>query len=608
MHFIDYSIVVVYLLALVFFGLRMRKKASEGIESYFLGNRSMPWWMLGSSGMASNFDVAGTAINTALFYVLGISGYLIEIRGGIGLYLAFLMIVMGKWNRRGQVMTFAEWMHLRFGKNWQGDMARIIAAIGMIVITIAMVTYFSTGAGKFIADIFGIPSFLGLRGQFWAALLMIVLALIYTVSSGLYGVLLTDVFQCGLIFFAVFYFSYLAITQYSLPEVFIVSIPLKEGGFELFHMTRNEWTQIIPSWKMHFPSTSDYAVFNLFGLSLLFYIGRTLVDGFSGGNGYSAQRFFAARTDREVGWLSLLWIFLLSFRWPFIVSIALMGIIYGQTHGVISDPETVLSVVITEMVPTGVKGIVLAALMAAAMSTFDSTVNAGASYWVRDIYQAYINPRANERQLIRQSRWVSIVIVAIGLFLSLGVRNINAIWGWITIAIGVGFFVPMVIRWYWWRMNGFGFSMGAGLGMLAGFLVPILFPDSPVYAPFAFVSLTALFAVILGSYLTKPTDPQVLRSFYRRIRPFGFWGPVRNRLPGDIIKRIHRENRRDIIAVVIAVPWQLVMFLIWITLILRQWVQFGVVVLIFGVLTIFLYFGWYRYLGKEVKTEEVVEM
>ena len=162
----------------------MREKASEGIESYFLGNRSMPWWILGSSGMVSNFDVAGTAINTALFFVLGITGYWIEIRGGIRLYLAFLMIVMGKWNRRGQVMTFAEWMHVRFGTDWQGDMARVIAAIGMIVITIAMVTYFATGAGKFIAEILGIPSFLGLRGQFWAALLMIALAMVYTVSSG----------------------------------------------------------------------------------------------------------------------------------------------------------------------------------------------------------------------------------------------------------------------------------------------------------------------------------------------------------------------------------------------------------------------------------------
>ncbi len=127
-------------------------------------------------------------------------------------------------------------------------------------------------------------------------------------------------------------------------------------------------------------------------------------------------------------------------------------------------------------------------------------------------------------------------------------------------AIGIGFFVPMVIRWYWWRMNGFGFAVGAGVGLLAGFLVPILFPDSPVYMPFAFVSLTALFAAILGSYVTKPTDPQVLRVFYRQIRPFGLWGPVRMGFSGDAVKEINRENRRDILAVSIAVPWQFVMF------------------------------------------------
>ena len=114
MHFIDYSIVVLYLLAMVFFGLRMRKKASEGIESYFLGNRSMPWWMLGASGMASNLDVTGTMINTALVFALGVSGFFIEIRGGVVLVMAILMIFMGKWNRRSQVMTFAEWMHFRF--------------------------------------------------------------------------------------------------------------------------------------------------------------------------------------------------------------------------------------------------------------------------------------------------------------------------------------------------------------------------------------------------------------------------------------------------------------------------------------------------------------
>jgi len=370
--------------------------------------------------MASNFDVTGTMINTALVFALGISGFFVEIRGGIGLFLVFMMVMMGKWNRRSQVMTFAEWMHLRFGKNRQGDVARIIAAVGMLLVTIAMVTYFATGAGKFLEEVLSIPPFMGLPGRFWAAFLMIVLAMVYTVSSGLYGVLLTDLFQSLLIFVAVGYFSYLALTQYSLPDVFYVSVPLKAGGFESVSTTRQEWTQILPPARMHFSARSEYSIFNLFGLALVFYTFKAFLDGFSGGNGYIAQRFFAAKTDQECGWMALLWTILLAFRWPFIVSLAIMGIVYGQTHGPIADPEMVLPIVLTEMVPEGIRGLLLAALVAAAMSTFDSTVNAGASYWVKDIYHAYINPNADEKTLIGQSRWASVGIVVIALVFGAG--------------------------------------------------------------------------------------------------------------------------------------------------------------------------------------------
>ena len=129
MSTLDLAIVAFYLLVMVAVGLAVRKKGSEGIDSYFLGNRNVPWWLLGCSGMASNFDITGTMINTALVFVLGISGFFIEIRGGIGLFLAFMMVLMGKWNRRSGVMTFAEWMRLRFGTGWQGSLAQIIAAI-----------------------------------------------------------------------------------------------------------------------------------------------------------------------------------------------------------------------------------------------------------------------------------------------------------------------------------------------------------------------------------------------------------------------------------------------------------------------------------------------
>jgi SSS family solute:Na+ symporter len=116
MAMIDYIIVFVYILAMIGVGVYFQRKASAGIDSYFLGNRNLPWWALGSSGMASNMDVSGTMINTAFIFALGASGFFIEIRGGVTLIMAFLMVFMGKWNRRANVMTMAEWMHLRSGK------------------------------------------------------------------------------------------------------------------------------------------------------------------------------------------------------------------------------------------------------------------------------------------------------------------------------------------------------------------------------------------------------------------------------------------------------------------------------------------------------------
>ncbi|MEE9138580.1 MAG: sodium:solute symporter [candidate division NC10 bacterium] len=601
MQFIDYAIVLLYLGAMMLVGVMMHRKASGGIDAYFLGNRTMPWWMLGCSGMASNLDVTGTMINTALIFALGASGFFIEIRGGVVLVMAMLMIFMGKWYRRSQVMTVAEWMYFRFGTGWQGDVARLTAAIGSILLTIAMVAYFSTGVGKFFSEFLGIPPLWGLPATFWAALLIIIFATIYTVSSGLYGVVLTDMIQGVLIFASMVYLCYVATTQYSLPDVFSVSIPMNDGTFRALQTTRDAWTQIVPPWKMHFHPDSGYAIYNLLGIAILFYFVRTIIEGYGGATGYMAQRYFAARSDREAGKLSLLWIILLSFRWPFIVSVAIMGIVYSQTHGVIADPEHVLPVVVGHMIPTGMKGLVVAALMAAAMSTYDSTVNAGAAYWVRDIYQAYLNPRATEKQLVWQGRWVTVVIAGTGLVFGLTIKNINDIWGWITMGIGIGMLIPMVVRWYWWRMNGAGFGMGAGVGMLSAFVQRWQFPGWPEYVSFCFVALMATLGLVLGTYVTRPTDESVLVEFYRRTRPFGMWRPIRKKFSPTDLESIHRENRRDVISVLMAVPWQLALFLMWMMLVMRQWETFGVLLLVFAVLSTGLYFFWYRFLGKEVQ-------
>ncbi len=598
---IDYSIVVLYLLGIVTIGVWLQRRASAGIDSYFLGNRGIPWWALGASGMASNLDVSGTMINTAFVFALGASGFFIEIRGGVTLIMAFLMIFMGKWNRRAQVMTLAEWMHFRFGKNREGDVARLISAISVIIITIAMITYFAVGSGKFIAEFLGIPPFLGFSPEFWASTLMIVLAMIYTVASGLYGVVWTDVFQGLLIFGTILFICIMVFTRVVLPDVFQISMPLKDGGFMAMETTREAWTNVVPHWKLNIPAESSYSIYNLFGIAILFYLFKVTIEGSGGTSGYMIQRYFAARSDREAGLLSLFWTFLLSFRWPFIMAIAMLGISYGTSHGVIGDPERVLPVVIDRMVPIGIRGLLVAGLMAAAMSTFDSTVNAGAAYWVKDIYQAYINPNASEKTLMRHSRWASVLIVVLGLGFSLLIKNINEIWGWITMSIGAGMLIPQLLRWYWWRLNGYGFAIGTVVGMVAAVLQKYFFPGVPEYISFVWASGTSLVGLIIGTYLTAPTPEDVLFNFYRTTRPFGWWNPVRKRMPAEILKEINRENRRDIIATFFAVPWQVVLFLTGMTVIMRTWLSFSYLLIILIFLSIGLYFFWFRHLSSEVK-------
>ncbi|GGA52083.1 sodium:solute symporter [Okeania sp. KiyG1] len=552
----------------------------------------MPWWVLGASGMASNTDLAGTMILTALVYALGTKGFFIEIRGGIVLYLGCLMTFIGKWNRRAQVMTVAEWMQLRFGTGREGNIARIISAVANIIFAIASISYFAVGGGKFLGDFLGIDD--GIAG-----ILLILLALVYTAVSGFYGVVLTDIFQGILIFVAILYICFMAFQTVNLPETFSISIP---GTEQLQQWSLAEWSSITPPITIDLPG--DYSIFNLFGGVMLFYTFKVFLEGAAGGGGYVAQRYFAAKSDREAGLLSLFWIFLLSFRWPMVTAFAVLGIDYGLKNQVISDPELVLPTVIAEYIPVGIKGLLVACFIAAAMSTFDSIINSSAAYWVKDIYQAYLQPEASNQKLLTQGRLASIVIVGLGLIFSFNITNINDIWGWLTLGLGTGLFIPLVLRWYWWRFNGYGFAIGTGGGLVAailtkGVILPVVNNSQfQEYILFLVPSICSFLGCILGTFLTPATNLETINNFYRVTRPFGFWGVVRKNLPTNIQAKIQTENRRDFMAALIAVPWQLVLFLMGIMLMMKQWDNFGILLLIFIVLSIGLYFAWFRYLDK----------
>ncbi|RMG13266.1 MAG: sodium:solute symporter [Cyanobacteria bacterium J055] len=592
MHWIDYCIVVIYLVAIVAYGIYLERHASEGIDAYFLGNRNLPWWVLGSSGMASNIDLSGTMIISALIYALGTKGFFIEIRGGIVLIMPFLMTFMGKWNRRATVMTMAEWMHFRFGNGKEGDIARIVSAVASLIFAIGSISYFAVGGGKFFGNLISIDDKI-------ASISLISLATVYTVASGFYGVVWTDFFQGLLILVAILYICFLSMQIVDIPETFSVSI---SGTEQLQTWNFSEWSRILPPLQVELPG--NYAIFNFFGAVIFFYLLKTVMEGCSGTGGYMVQRYFAAKNEREVGLLSLFWIFLLSFRWPMVTGLALLGIHYGATKQVITDPELILPTTIAEYVPLGMKGLLVACFVAAAMSTFTSIINSSAAYWVKDIYQAYLRPQASNEQLIFQSRLASVAIVVLGLLLRFNITNVNDIWGWLTLGLGAGLAVPLLLRWYWWRFNGYGFAIGTLAGTIAAILSKAIIlpainnPQIQEYILFLVPSLSSLLGCILGTMFTAPTDRSTLENFYNVTRPFGFWGIISRDLPGNVRAKIWRENRRDIQATAIAVPWQLVMFLMGMMFVMKQWDKFGVLFLIFLLLSIALYFVWFRHLER----------
>jgi Na+/proline symporter len=594
MQLIDYVIILLYLAATLIIGIIAEKKASQGLESYFLGNRNLPWWMLGVSGMAANTDLAGTMVISALIYAVGPKGLFIEIRGGVVLIMAFLMAFMGKWNRRAQVMTMAEWMQFRFGSGKQGNFARIISAVATLLFSIGAMSYFSVAGGKFLGQ------FLGMDDRL-ASVILILLTLIYTVASGFYGGVITDLFQGFLIFVAVIYVSTVAFITFNLRDSFTVAIP---GATEPKTWNLSDWASIFPSLTLDLPG--DYAIFNLFGGVIFFYLVKTIIEGCSGSGGYMLQRYLAAKSDRDAGLLSLFWIILLSFRWPLVTAFAVLGIHYGLTEGTITDPERILATVITQYIPVGMKGLLIAAFLAAAMSTFNAVINASAAYWVKDIYQAFLKPNAGEQELVFQGRLASVFVVIIGLVLSFNIQNVNDIWGWLTTGLGVGLAVPLLLRWYWWRFNGYGFAVGTLAGMIAAIasqaIILPFFRHSQYQELILFLvpSLFALAGCIIATLLTPPTDSLVMENFYNVTRPFGFWGEVRHSVKPNLQAKIKAENQRDIIAAFLTVPWQLVLFMMGIVLIIKQWQSLKILALVFLLLSIGLYFTWYRHLSKEI--------
>jgi Na+/proline symporter len=592
---VDAVIIGAFLVVTLIAGVAMSKVAARGMDDYFLGGRKIPWWVLGISSATSNFDMAGTMVIVAVVFSLGYGGFLVELRGGVGLTLAFLMVFLAKWLRRSRVMTSAEWMRHRFGTDRQGTAAHLLSAVANLLLSLGMIVYFCKGAGKFLT--FFLPF-----DEVTCTSVMVAVGLFYTLASGLYGVVFTDVLQMGLLTLTA---VYVTVTAFNLaPSVELPAGFLdfglgatSEAGASLLAQDPGQWGPI----------------FEMFGLCVAMWMLRTVLEGMGGVGGYTDQRFFAARSEREASLLTMESVVLSVLRWTLVAGLVVMGYAVVAKGGagadlIGRDPEQVLPVVLGEWLPAGMRGLVISGLIAAAMSTFDSTLNAGASYLVRDIYQTYLNPAASERRLVSVSRWSTTALCLVAVALASLVPSINEIWSLITMGLGAGLFVPLFLRWYWPRFNGFGFAVGTGVGIVAG----LVFNRAlawPLYTSFPAIIASALVASIVASLLTAPTPRAVLVAFAAQTNPWGPWRAWRQaavaegRLTPDALARQDRERRNDVVALVFALPFQFSLLLAGMAFVWHDWTKLGVFAGVAAVGAVGLRFFWYANLPSAAEAD-----
>ena len=519
MNLIDISVIAIYFVLVIGAGFWYQRRAARGLDSYFLGGKSIHWLALAISGASSNFDVTGTMWIVTLIGLFGFKSMWNHWMWGF-LMGAFFMSFMGKWVRRSGVITGAEWMITRFGNGPGGRTARLAYALMAVVTLAAFLGYGFTGIGKFVSVYTGWDPAVGATAMF-------LVTTVYVLLGGLYSVVLTDIIQTAILTVASIVIAILAYVKLG-PEV-LGSLPADFGS-------------LLPVWRIPDPSVlpKEYLAqgYEFFGLLAVVWVVKGLLLNFGGPAQMSDfQRFLAARDPRDAALVGAGWSVFLVVRWAMAAGIALLAIQAGTAT--VSDPEKFMPLVLQSDMPVGFRGLVVAGLLAAFMASFSAMVNAGASYVVRDFYQPLVSPNASRGHLVWASYVATFLLVLVGIAIGLRAESIGQIFSWIMMELGAAFVIPNVVRWYWWRTNGWGYAVGTlmGLAMALVFFPVSLLPDAyaihflpetiPLYVTFPTICAVSFAGTLAATLATRPADRELLVAFFRHVRPFGFWGPIR---------------------------------------------------------------------------------
>jgi SSS family solute:Na+ symporter len=514
MSMLDWLIVALYFVASAWIGIACAKRAGSSLEEFFLSGRNLPWWLAGTSMVATTFAADTPLAVTELVARNGIAGNWLWWNFAFGGALTVFFFAR-LWRRAG-ILTDVEFTELRYSGRPAAFLRGLRALYLGIFMNCVIMGWVNLAMASILEGMFGIPH---RQVMIYVALALLVTAG-YSALSGLWGVAVTDAFQFVLAMVGTIVLAFVVLPQ--VGGVAGLQARLPAATFNLLPTI----------------GSGVAGAAGAFALSLSAFLAHVAVQWWAswypgaepGGGGFIAQRMMSAR-DEKHSLFATLWFTIAHYcvrPWPWI----LVGLATLVLYPGLGPEEKRLGYVLAmrDYLPSGLKGMLVASFFAAYMSTIATQLNWGTSYVINDFYKRFLKPTAGEKDLVRLSRITTLAVMGLSLFVTLILESISGAWAFI-IEAGAGLGLVLILRWFWWRISAWS-EIAAMVTPLVTYgclrlWTRIEFPDTL----FVIVGVTTVVWLAV-TFLTRPVELATLQTFYRRVHPGGpGWGPVARTLP-----------------------------------------------------------------------------
>ena len=603
LEILDFIIILSYFILVLIVGFMLSSKARKNLDQYFLGGNKIKWYLLGLSNASGMFDISGVMWTVTILFIYGLKSAWIPWLWPVWNQV-FVMVFLAVWIRRSNVMTGASWILTRFS-GAGGQLSKNIIIVFAVVSAIGFVAYFFEGIGKFCNsilpwDLAFSSDLISISSENMYALIIVGITTVYTLRGGMMSVVATEVFQYVIMTISSIIIAVIAYNAVTYDQISNV-VP---GGWEnlFFGWTMDlDWSQTLPQLNEKIKTDG----FEIIGALFMMMLFKGFFSSLAGPvPGYDMQRLLSAKNPYEAAKMSGFTILVLfSPRYLMIAAFAVLALVFltpELSNMSQIDFETILPYSISKFVPVGLKGLLLAGLLAAFMGTFAAVINAAPAYIANDLLKNNLLPNKSEKTYVKYGYLSSLLLVIIGVIFGFFASSLNSITLWITASLFGGYTAANVLKWIWWRFNGYGYFWGMLIGLIASTIKLLFFSSWIDIYFFPIIFICSILGCLFGSLLTPPDDMEKLKSFYKSVKPWGFWKPVYEEIKKTDKNFTKNKNfGRDMFNVFVGIIWQMSLVVWPMYLLIKKWDGFMISIAVVIITTFLLKKFWYDNLKKE---------